>query len=54
MERVFKIADIRKLNKQVALGEISSSRMVEIMNYMAYEIYCKAKWQNRSRKSKLI
>lgn len=34
--RVFKLADIRKLNKQVALGEISSMRMVETLNAMAY------------------
>lgn len=35
--RVFKLADIRNLNKQVALGQISSMRMVEILNAMAYE-----------------
>lgn len=35
--RVFKLADIRNLNKQVSLGQISSMRMVEILNAMAYE-----------------
>ena len=35
--RVFKLADIRKLNKQVGLGQISSMKMVETLNDMAYE-----------------
>ena len=35
--KVFKLADIRKLNKQVAFGEISSMKMVETLNNMAYE-----------------
>lgn len=35
MEKFIKLADIRKLNKQVSLGEISSSRMVEIINEKA-------------------
>jgi hypothetical protein len=46
MEKVVKLADIRRLNKQVSLGEISSTRMVEIINEMAYEVYCKAKSKN--------
>ena len=37
MERFIKLADIRKLNKQVSLGDISSSRMVEIINEKAIE-----------------
>jgi len=37
--KIFKLADIRKLNKQVSLGEISSTKMVEILNKMAYEYY---------------
>lgn len=37
MEKVIKLADIKKLNKQVSLGEISSSRMVEIINEKANE-----------------
>ena len=50
MEKVFKLADIRKLNKQVSLGEISSTKMVEIMNFMAYETYCKKKSKNLTPK----
>jgi hypothetical protein len=37
--KIFKLSDIRKLNKQVSLGEISSTKMVEILNEMAYEYY---------------
>ena len=37
--KAFKLADIRELNKQVSLGEISALRMVEILNEMAYEYY---------------
>jgi hypothetical protein len=37
MEKFIKLADIRKLNKQVSLGEISSSRMIEIINDKASE-----------------
>jgi hypothetical protein len=37
--KCFKIADIRELEKQVSLGEISYSRMVEIMNEMADKFY---------------
>ena len=43
--KIFKLADIRKLNKQVSLGEISALKMVEILNEMAYEYY-KDKAQN--------
>jgi hypothetical protein len=43
--KIFKLADIRELNKQVSLGEISATRMVEILNEMAYEYY-KNKAQN--------
>ena len=35
MRKIFKVADIRKLEMQVNAGEISYSRMVEIMNEMA-------------------
>ena len=41
MDKVFKVADIRKFEQQVAKGEISYSRMVELMNKMAYEHYVK-------------
>lgn len=38
METKFiKLADMRKLNKQVSLGDISSSRMIEIINEKANE-----------------
>jgi cyclopropane fatty-acyl-phospholipid synthase-like methyltransferase len=37
--KIFKLADIRKLNKQVSLGEISALKMVEILNEMAYKYY---------------
>jgi Ca2+-binding EF-hand superfamily protein len=43
--KIFKLADIRELNKQVSLGEISALRMVEILNEMANEYY-KDKVQN--------
>ena len=43
--KIFKLSDIRELNKQVSLGEISALRMVEILNEMAYEYY-KDKVQN--------
>ncbi len=43
--KIFKLADIRELNKQVSLGEISALRMVEILNETAYEYY-KDKVQN--------
>lgn len=45
MEKLLKLADIRKLNKQVSLGEISSSRMVEIINEKANE-YAKMHVEN--------
>lgn len=37
--KIFKLSDIRELNKQVSLGEISATRMVEIINETAYEYY---------------
>lgn len=37
--KIFKLSDIRELNKQVSLGEISALRMVEILNETAYEYY---------------
>ena len=37
MYKLLKVADMRKLHKQMALGEISYSRMVEIINEMANE-----------------
>lgn len=45
MEKFIKLADIRKLNKQVSLGEISSSRMIEIINEKASE-YAKMYFEN--------
>lgn len=43
MEKVFKVADIRKLEKQVITEEISYSRMVEIMNKMCNDAISKVK-----------
>lgn len=37
MDKLLKVADMRKLHKQMALGEISYSRMVEIINEKANE-----------------
>lgn len=37
MDKLLKVADMRRLHKQMALGEISYSRMVEIINEMANE-----------------
>lgn len=45
MEKFIKLADIRKLNKQVSLGDISSSRMIEIINEKANE-YAKIHIEN--------
>lgn len=45
MEKFIKLADIRKLNKQVSLGEISSLRMIEIINEKANE-YAKMHVEN--------
>lgn len=41
MNKIFKVADIRKLEQQVSKGEISYSRMVEIMNEMSNIAECK-------------
>jgi hypothetical protein len=41
MKKVFKVAHIRDLEKQVIKGQITYSRMVEIMNEMAHEAYIK-------------
>lgn len=38
-EKVFKTADLRDLEQQVATGAISYGRMVEILNDMAYKKY---------------
>ena len=46
MEKVFKVADIRDLEQKVALGEISYSRMVEMLNEKAEEHYSKVKKLN--------
>ena len=43
MNKIFKVADIRKLEQQVSKGDISYSRMVEIMNEMANNAGCKVK-----------
>jgi hypothetical protein len=45
MEKFIKLADIRKLNKQVSLDEISSLRMIEIINEKANE-YAKMHVEN--------
>lgn len=39
MEKVFKVADIRKFEQMVTKGDISYSRMVELMNEMAHTHY---------------
>lgn len=49
MKKVFKVADIHELLKQVHQGEISYSRMVEIMNEeaaKAYEVEKGKLWDN--------
>jgi len=43
MEKVFKVADIRKFEQQVEKGEISCSRMVELINEMAHNYYVVSK-----------
>ena len=52
MEKVFKVADIRDLEQKVALGEISYSRMVEMLNEKAEEHYSKVKKLNEPAVSK--
>ena len=37
MGKIITLSELRKLNKQVSLGEISSMRMVEIINEKANE-----------------
>ena len=46
MDKVFKIADIKDLDMQVASGEITYGRMVEILNEKAYWHYSKVKKLN--------
>ena len=46
MEKVFKVADIRDLEQKVALGEMSYSRMVEVLNEKTEEYYSKVKKLN--------
>lgn len=41
MKKVFKVAHIRELEKQVIQDKITYGRMVEIMNEMAHEAYSK-------------
>jgi hypothetical protein len=40
--KVFKVADLHSLIKQVITGKITYTRMVEIMNEMTVEAYSKA------------
>lgn len=54
MKKLLKLADIRKLNKQVSLGEISSSKMVEIINEMAYEQACKSIESFKIKQAKVL
>ena len=50
--KVFKIADLKDLEMQVALGDITYGRMVEILNDMAYFKYSKVKKLNEPAVSK--
>jgi len=52
MEKVFKVADIRDLEQKVALGEMSYSRMVEVLNEKTEEYYNKVKKLNEPAVSK--
>ena len=52
MEKVFKVADIRDLEQKVALGEMSYSRMVEVLNEKTEEYYSKVKKLNEPAVSK--
>ena len=54
MEKVFKVADIRDLEQKVALGEISYSKMVELMNEKAEQHYSKVKKLNEPAVSNLF
>jgi len=50
MDKVFKVADIKKLQKEASLGKISYSKMAEKMNYQALEYW--ARKGNHSLKTK--
>jgi len=39
MKKVFKIAHIRQLERQISNGEITTGRMAEVLNEMAFEAY---------------
>ena len=52
--KVFKIADLKDLEMQVALGDITYGRMVEILNDMAYFKYSKVKKLNEPAVSNLL
>ena len=54
MEKVFKVADIRDLEQKVALGEMSYSRMVEVLNEKTEEYYSKVKKLNEPAVSKSL
>jgi hypothetical protein len=40
MEKIITLTELRRLNAQVMKGDISSSRMVEIINEKAYKVTC--------------
>ena len=48
MKKVFKVSDIKEMQKQVSIGMISFSRMVELMNELAHEAYLSSDIQNVS------
>lgn len=48
-KKVFKIAHIRKFEREVHEGKITSGRMVEIMNEMAFEAYQELACECQSR-----
>ncbi len=54
MERLLKLADIRNLNKKVSLGEITSLRMVEIINEMAFIQMCKGIESFKEKQAKFL
>ena len=37
--KIFRVGHLRKFEQQIAKGEISYSKMIEILNDMAYEAY---------------
>ena len=52
MEKVFKVAHIKFLERQLALGNISHAKMAEILNEIAHNYYVLSKKYKKTLKTK--